>query len=169
VVYSGSLECIDFGEEGDQKGFCWVELERTSADNRGETTWQFIPVHNRRFISLYIDTRGLMRPMEDILQEIDSHNLVDAIVKVIIQSDEDTSTQIDERVIMAHLLSTARVNYVAAVDKKVDRAIRTRLGANPETLTPLQTLERYLQSKDTGAETIQELLEHAGPLLSDEP
>jgi exonuclease SbcD len=26
IVYAGSLERIDFGEEGDPKGFCWVEL-----------------------------------------------------------------------------------------------------------------------------------------------
>ena len=28
VVYSGSLERIDFGEEHEPKGFCWVELEQ---------------------------------------------------------------------------------------------------------------------------------------------
>lgn len=168
VVYSGSLECIDFGEEGDQKGFCWVELERTSAQNRGETAWHFVPVQNRRFVSLNIDTRGLLRPMEDIFQEIDSHNLTDAIVKVVIRSDEDTSVLIDERPIAAHLLNTAHANYVAAVEKKVDRAVRTRLGDSPEALTPIEVLKRYLGAKDTPADQMAELLEYAEPLLRDD-
>ena len=32
VVYSGSLERIDFGEEDEPKGFCWVELSAARGD-----------------------------------------------------------------------------------------------------------------------------------------
>ena len=49
VVYSGSLERIDFGEEKEAKGFCWVELAR------GATRMTFVPVHARPFITLRVD------------------------------------------------------------------------------------------------------------------
>ncbi|MBI3763796.1 MAG: exonuclease SbcCD subunit D, partial [Chloroflexi bacterium] len=52
IVYSGSLERIDFGEEREPKGFCWVELER------GNTRYQFVEVHARRFITLHADARA---------------------------------------------------------------------------------------------------------------
>src|SRR5205823_2381761 len=58
VVYSGSMERIDFGEEADEKGFCWVELER------GTTSWQFVPVRARPFVTLSIDVRKSDNPME---------------------------------------------------------------------------------------------------------
>lgn len=28
VVYPGSIERVDFGEEDEQKGYCWVEVEK---------------------------------------------------------------------------------------------------------------------------------------------
>ncbi len=39
VIYSGSMERIDFGEEGDPKGFCWVELDRGSGDLGVRARW----------------------------------------------------------------------------------------------------------------------------------
>ena len=36
VVYAGSLERVDFGEEKQPKGFCWVEVQR------GATTWRYV-------------------------------------------------------------------------------------------------------------------------------
>ena len=51
MVYSGSLERIDFGEEKEAKGFCWVELEK------GNTTWQFVEVNARPFVTISLDVR----------------------------------------------------------------------------------------------------------------
>ena len=56
VVYSGSLERIDFGEENDPKGFCWVELERK------QTHWKFHRVNARPFVTIRADLRAERRP-----------------------------------------------------------------------------------------------------------
>ena len=53
VVYSGSLERIDFGEEGEAKGFCWVELRRGRAD------WRFVPVAARKLLTIEVDCRDV--------------------------------------------------------------------------------------------------------------
>ena len=56
VVYSGSPERIDFGEEKDVKGFCWVELAR------GRTTWEFVELGARKLLTLSIDCARSRQP-----------------------------------------------------------------------------------------------------------
>ena len=57
VVYSGSIERIDFGEEGDPKGFCWVELARHDTD------WTFVKLEKvRPFVTLRADLRDDAQP-----------------------------------------------------------------------------------------------------------
>ena len=56
---------------------------------------------------------------------------------------------------------------VAAFGKDTERPERTRLGgASPESLTPAELLERYLESRDTTAERTKTLLEYAEEILS---
>ncbi len=64
VVYSGSLERIDFGEEGDEKGFVWAEVER------GSVNWKSVPVRARPFVTLRADVRHAGNPMNVILNTI---------------------------------------------------------------------------------------------------
>ncbi|GAI72228.1 unnamed protein product, partial [marine sediment metagenome] len=46
VVYPGSIERINFGEEKEDKGFCLVNI------GKGKTSYEFIPVPARRFITI---------------------------------------------------------------------------------------------------------------------
>ncbi len=158
VVYSGSMERIDFGESADSKGFCWVELER------GHAAWQFVQVHSRPFISLHCDVRGLTRPLDAVIETIEAHHLEDSIVRMLIHTDGETEMQLDDRTITEHL-NRRKPSYVAAIHKEVDRATRTRLGANPESLTDAELLERYFSSKQFSPEQIQTLLDYAQPIF----
>src|SRR5262249_58623330 len=83
VVYSGSLERIDFGEESDPKGFCWVELER------GNTQWRFVTVDARPFVTLRIDVREVSDPTQHVADVIGSATIEGAIVRVIIQATQE--------------------------------------------------------------------------------
>jgi exonuclease SbcD len=69
IVYPGSLERIDFGEEGERKGFVMVQLERGRAD------WEFIPVNARRFLTIRLDVTQSDDPMTDILDELEQHRV----------------------------------------------------------------------------------------------
>ena len=61
VVYSGSIERIDFGEENDTKGFCLLEIDPTKSWGQREVEFQFIPVNSRKFktIKVEIDNQDL--------------------------------------------------------------------------------------------------------------
>jgi exonuclease SbcD len=159
VVYSGSLERIDFGEEGDGKGFCWVELAR------GQTRYSFVPVRSRPFATLRIDVRGNPDPMAKIAKAIRDSALEDAVVRLIIQATEDQ--KVPDRPIY-DALREARVSVVASVRKEIERANRSRLGGSPEGMTPMQLLERFFVAKNIPAERAAQLLARAEALLAED-
>jgi exonuclease SbcD len=141
VVYSGSLERIDFGEEVEDKGFCWVELER------GHTKWEFVKVHSRPFVTIKVDAREAADPTSAVLARIEGRDLKGAIVRVSVQLKSHQEASLREREI-EKALREAEVSTIAAIGKEVEREVRTALGgASPETLTPAQLVERYFVSK----------------------
>lgn len=163
VVYSGSLERIDFGEESDAKGFVWVELER------GRASWTFHEVDCRPFITLRVDVRGRPNPTEIVLDVIQQHDLREAVVRVVITADPENELLLQERVIQQALYDEG-VNHVAVIQRTIERPARMRLGASPEGLPPDQLLERYLASKQVPIERIEVLLDHARQIFeTDEP
>lgn len=158
VVYSGSLERIDFGEEVEAKGFCWLNLAR------GATTWQFTPVNARPFRTIKVDARAAADPTAAALEAIRSRQLEGAIVRVSVHLAEGQEAALHRREI-EQALADANTS-VAAISVEVERDKRlVGLGATPEALSPLQWLERYLASKHKSPERLQRLLEAAHGLL----
>lgn len=154
VVYSGSLERIDFGEEADNKGFVWVELER------GNTQYQFVPVKSRPFVTLRINVCASMNPTQEVLKLIHEHELDDAVVRLLITCDPETDAMLHMREI-EEVLRHSGANFVAAVHKQVERTGRARLGGSPEGLTPHELLERYFDSRSLEPERMDTLMEAA--------
>jgi exonuclease SbcD len=55
VVYSGSLERLDFGDEGDEKGF--YEVDITSEITPRKIRYQFHPIDARKFLTLEFEIK----------------------------------------------------------------------------------------------------------------
>ncbi|MCC6616239.1 MAG: exonuclease SbcCD subunit D [Anaerolineae bacterium] len=158
VIYSGSLERIDFGEEGDPKGFCWVELAR------GETQWRFIPVDSRPFVTLEADLRESSDPTAETVDLIEEYKLEEAIVRLILKLTPETEARFNEGIVR-DALRRARVSSVAAIRKEIDEPARARLGDNPEGLTDLELLERYMISKQFEGERRAQILAEAETII----
>ncbi len=157
IVYSGSLERIDFGEEKEPKGFCWVEVEK------GRTTWQFVEVEARRFKTIVADVREADDVTMAAQAGIAQHDVKDAIVRVIVRLRPEQEASLRERDVRAVLKAA---DYVAAVQKDVERVERTRLGGqSPEGMTPLELLDRYLRSRNADEERIRVVMEHAQKIV----
>lgn len=159
IVYPGSLERIDFGEEAERKGFVMVELDRGRAD------WEFVPVKARQFVTVRIDVTVSDDPMTDILDELESHPLDDAVVRVIIKATEAQETLLDDKAMRQTL---RRANTVASIIHDVDRAQRHRLGVeSAEELTPAEVLALYLESKSVPEERKETLLRYAETIMNE--
>lgn len=158
VVYSGSLERIDFGEENDPKGFCWVELERK------ETKWKFHRVKARPFVTIRADLRQSLDPTREAVEEVEDYDLDGAVVRVILDLTPETEAKLNEGMVRDALLRGG-VAYIAGIRREVEQAARARLGASPEGLTDDQLLERYLISKGIGDDRRAELIAAAADII----
>jgi len=159
VVYPGSIERIDFGEEREDKGYV------TATVTRGRSSWAFHTLNARRFVTVPVTTDG-DDPTAQIVHEIEQANVRDAVVRVIIHTTADRDVLIREQDIRRALRDAFSV---AAIVHDVVRPERLRLGDQQEIagLAPLQALERYLQVKQTPPERIAVLIGHAESLLAE--
>jgi exonuclease SbcD len=153
IVYCGSLERIDFGEEHEPKGFVVAKV------SRGDAQWEFVPVAARRFLTIRADVREEPEPLAALLNKIAQHDVSDAVVRVIVQAQTEQEGLLRDAEIRQAL---SPAYYIASVSKEIERAYRQRLGGeSPEGLTPAELLARYLEAKDTPPDRIQTLLRHA--------
>ncbi len=160
VVYAGSLERIDFGEEGQEKGFCWAEVAR------GATTWEFVALRARRFITLNADVRGALNPLLALQAQIEAHHahIADAVVRLTIHMRADQELLLRDRDVRALL---APAYFVGAITRLVERQARVRLGTlAPEALSDEDLLARYLADRGVAQERAQVLLESARAVMS---
>lgn len=156
VVYSGSIERIDFGEEREDKGFVWAQVDK------GHTTYEFIPVPARRFVTLRLDAEQ-GDPLQLLDQALAERDVKDAVVRVILTVSPEHSDLIDERQIRERL----REAYLLAgiVKEEIKAPVRSRDSGLTEVLGPLQAVERYILSHPEYTEHRQALLERAQLLL----
>jgi exonuclease SbcD len=158
VVYPGSVERIDFGEEKEEKGFVLVELER------GRVRYQFVPLPVRGFITVEVEAKG-PDPTLEVLQAIASHDIDDKVVRLVIRTTAEMEPLLKETEVFAALSGAF---HVAAVIKDVERTVRLRIGdRNYEEMTTREILQTYLKVKQVPPERTQVLLRYADLLEQD--
>ncbi len=166
VVYSGSLQRIDFGEERDEKGFCVIELDTTKPQgNRiNESDFHFQTVNARRFLTIDVKLdAGDPSPNLTVADRVSRHATRDAIVKLNIEMPASLEPLLSDSEIRASL---SEAHYVAAISRQITERPRTRLdGTYSDGLTPSQLLERYLDSRDTPPDRAKDLLERGSQLI----
>jgi len=94
VVYSGSIERIDFGERKEEKGFCLVSIPE-----KGKATYEFIQGPARPFIQIDVTLKSGIPQTEQILDAINKHDLQNAIVKIIYQVPAGKKDSVDLKII----------------------------------------------------------------------
>jgi exonuclease SbcD len=162
VVYPGSLQTIDFGDEDQEKGFYVVELDETASRRKRLKSYEFRSVAARRFLTIKVDA-NTDNPTETVLQAIAKNDVKESIVRLQIKVLAEKEALLQENEIKKAL---KEAYFVAAVNKEVEREHRSRLGSYPaEGLTPLQALKLYLESKKTPKDRAQVLLEYGERLI----
>ena len=159
VVYCGSPERIDFGEEKEEKGFILVNIEA------GKSVFRFTPSKARKFITITINLKtDNPDPTQTILKEIGKHQIKDSIVKVIINIPDEFPKEIEIDKIKK-TLSPAHV--IASISKNIERAERIKIDGQEEVerLTPIEAMRTYFKSKNYSAEKIKNLEKYAAQIL----
>ena len=166
VVYSGSLQRIDFGEERDEKGFCVIELDPDKPQGQRMADFCFQPVNARSFLTIDVKLSGDdPSPNQTVADRVSRHATRDAIVKLNIEMPVNLEPLLSDSEIRASL---SDAHYIAAISRQITERPRTRLGGTySEGLTPSQLLERYLDSRETPPDHAKELLERGEQLIAE--
>ena len=164
VVYSGSLQRVDFSEEGDTKGFCVVDLDPSRPAGRRLSDFQFHTVSARPFLTVEAKVpQDDPDPTRTVIQAIMRRNVAGSIVRVKVSLPAELEVHLRESEIQNAL---AQAHYVAAITKEVERERRTRIPPDlAEGLTPMRALKLYLESRDLEPERREVLMRYAEGLM----
>ncbi len=160
IVYSGSIDRIDFGERKEEKGFCLVSITKDK-----KCDFEFIELKTRPFIQIdVILTDEEPGHTSQILAAIKRHNIKDAIVKITYKLSTTAIDQVDVKKIQ---LACSHSMYLVAIIPLRDlqtRSYRSILSSEMD----LQTLlKNYFESKENLKGRSNNLIEKTLQLQND--
>lgn len=168
MAYSGSLQRVDFSEEGDEKGFCVVDLDPAAPQGRRLTGFEFHTLDARPFVTIETTLiSGDPDPTRSVLRAIARKDVTDAVVRVRATLPPDLAPHIREADLREAL---APAHYVASINlESSEEARRTRLAAGEaEGLQPMQALRLYLDNRDIDENRRERMLQLAQEIVDDE-
>lgn len=168
MTYSGALERVDFGEEGDRKGFCVIDLDPERAQGDRLTSFQFIQVNARRLLTIAANVRKAdPDPTATVLREIRKQDLREAVVRLKVTISAEDEAHLSDAPLRAAL---SDAHFVASISRDTrHEASRVRLGEEYNTgVDPRKALELYLRAADVPEDRAVVLLEYASRLISED-
>lgn len=156
VVYSGSIERIDFGERKEDKGFCHVTIH-----NKEKTTYSFIPTPMRPFIQIEVALTADEKHTEHIIEEIKKYDITDAVVKIVYRVPTNVKSTVDIKAVQDACRSCLHLVGIIPVYKPATRQQRSHLSANS---TFLSLLDSYLDTKPELIKNKERLMQRAQEL-----
>ncbi|MBM7855291.1 exonuclease SbcD [Desulfohalotomaculum tongense] len=155
LVYSGSLDRIDFGEEKEKKGYVLVEVEK------GRCSYNFYPLSTRPFVTVRVKIKG-KDPTAEILERVEKSADQRAILRLIIECTAADYANINHRQVRRFI--DRHYYYLASINRELtgeDGALR-----NPnlnEKLDPLAAFKEYLETAGVNGDK-EELVQRAESL-----
>ena len=166
VVYSGSLERLDFGEEKDDKGFYLIEIEPDNEAGKRLVSFDFHQVTGRCFLTININIEPADEPTAAVLKAIaEQRNKVkDAIVRLSISLPAELEGQLRDN----DIRNAMKEAHYFTIAKDIRQEPRLRLGKwTAEEITPLDALKVYLESKKVAPERARLLLQYGERLIQE--
>jgi exonuclease SbcD len=164
VVYSGSIDRVDFGERKEEKGYCKVtiqtDVQPQSALNQYTTlaSHEFVKIKTRPFIQIECELKEGSDQTEQVLSAIKHCDLENAIVKLLYHvpdgmNDKVNLAQVEQACSKAHYLVG-----IIPVRKQTARSARVDINVDMEFTSLIKT---YLDSRSDLKERRTELLSKA--------
>lgn len=153
IVYSGSIEAIDFGEIRDKKGFCLVKIDTLREKTGGfHRTCQntFVPLPTRKMAELEVDVGTGLDQTEKLAQAIDDEGVDGAIVKISYNLPAGATDCVDLSRIQDKLQNAAHIVCVKPIKPQQERQSRINVQSCQDVPT---LLKRYLVGKGLEAKS----------------
>jgi DNA repair protein SbcD/Mre11 len=163
IVYPGSIERVDFGEENEEKGYIWLEIEKHKVD------FQFCVLPARPFRTIEVDLTGLTEPTQiqpRLLAEIAKHDIKEAIARLIYKVKPEQLIHIDQPAL--HRALEAAHTY-SILPEAIENNARLRLASLDRTaiLDPYHALKLYISTRSDLESKTEELIKATQELLGE--
>ncbi len=159
IVYSGSIERIDFGERKEEKGFCLVTIEE-----KDKTTHEFIQVPTRPFIQIEVKLKAKESHTQQVLDALAKKTIKNAVIKIVYHVPPEEPDKVDLKKVQLYCADAWYLVGIIPIRKPITRQRRTGAHVDMDLSTLLKT---YFSSKDEFKDRTDELVEKA-LLLSNE-
>ena len=163
VIYAGSLERFDFGDEDEDKGFYVVDVEMVGGKKR--TTHEFHKVNARRFVTVTVDIAVEdADPTGTVLKAIAQQQA--AIANAVVRVHICLPAALENSVREVEINKALKAAHYAVIAKEVRQEARLRLGElTSQGLSPIEALKIYLETKKVRAERQKILLGYGEKLI----
>jgi exonuclease SbcD len=164
--YAGSMQPVDFGEEAQKKGFMVFDIDPTK--RRGERIFgtglpRLEEVPTRRFVTIEV-APTTDDPTAEVCNAVSRAEITGSIVRVVVKltGAQSSAFRVPE---VRRLLDDA--HYVAGIRTILPDERRSVLpaGAQPDAVSPIETLELYLRHTQVDQSRQPRLLAAARELI----
>ena len=159
IIYSGSIERVDFGERKEEKGFCLVTIE-----SKGKTTHEFIKTPSRPFIQVEVYLQPGLDQTEQVLAELERYEVADAVVKIVYHIPQGRKDTVDIKALERACSSAMYLVGIIPVRKPDTRDRRASMKVDMDLPTLLGT---YFLSKPELKDKKDQLIEKALDLFEE--
>jgi exonuclease SbcD len=165
VVYAGSIDRVDFGEQNEDKGWVYIELAE-----KGKAEWDFRKISARPFLTIEATVES-DNATEDVVRAIarQADKLENAVVRLRIDVPPERIGELRDDDIRAQLKSAY---YIAPFERTSRQRPRSRWGAAGAAIQragPIEALAVYLEHQKVDKERREVLARYARALMGDEP
>lgn len=134
IVYSGSIERIDFGERKEEKGFCMVTIEK-----KGVTSHEFIKTPTRPFIQVEVKLTDNQDQTTQLLDALKKHDVRNAIVKILYHVPPRKKDTVDLQIITRACETAMHIVSITPIHAPETREKRTAMNISMDLKTLLST------------------------------
>jgi len=162
VIYSGSIERVDFGEVKDDKFFVVADVEKGKTDMDWRKLEGIRPFHDR-----YLKLSSQKDITAQVISALPTPEVMeDAVVRLVMEYPRAWAPLIDDGAIQDHASDAFEFHFVKR--PQMDERIRLPHDQTVGDLTPVELLEKYWQASHVPDENVKALQELAAEILEEE-
>ncbi len=162
VIYSGSIERVDFGEAADDKFFVLADIEK----GKTKVDWRKL-TGIRPFQDRYLKLESQQDITDQVLNALPAPDVMeDAIVRLVLEYPRAWAPLIDDRAIQEHASDAFEFHLVKR--PQIDERIRLPQDQTVGDLSPSELLEKFWQASHVPEDNVEALQELASKILAEE-